>query len=106
ERVAHETDLKLAVPMYVPRSAYVLAGVVAVVASLFAFRYGLMRTMDLSAPLANINFNPFSADTARKEASTKKSIVQERFDEQLKQLGLSLEDLDSPAGEKNQATDK
>jgi hypothetical protein len=106
ERVAHETDIKLAVPMYVPRSAYVLAGVVAVVASLFAFRYGLMRTMDLSAPLANINFNPFSAETARKEASTKKSIVQERFDEQLKQLGLSLEDLDSPAGEKNQATDK
>jgi len=107
DRIALETDIAYAVPIHLSRSAYVLAGVFAVAASLFAFRYGLMRTLDLSAPIANIHFNnPFSVDPARKEASAKKSVIQEQFDEQLKQLGLSLEDLDSPAGEQKMATDK
>ena len=107
DRIALETDLSYAVPIHLSRSTYLLAGVFAIAASLFAFRYGLMRTLDLSAPIANIHFNnPFSIDPARKEASAKKSVIQEQFDEQLKQLGLSLEDLDSPAGDQKLATDK
>ena len=107
DRIAFETDIAYAVPIHLSPSAYLLAGVFAIAASLFAFRYGLMRTLDLSAPIANIHFNnPFSIDPARKEASTKKSAIQEQFDEQLKQLGLSLEDLDSPAGDQKLATDK
>lgn len=107
ERVVNETDVKHAVPLYMPRSAYILTGVLTVAASLFAFRYGLMRTLDLSAPIANVHFtNPFSSDVVKKEAAVKKSAVQERFDEQLKQMGLSLEDLNSPTGEQRTATDK
>lgn len=107
DRIALETDIAYAVPIHLSRSAYLLAGVFAIAASLFAFRYGLMHTLDLSAPIANIHFNnPFSIDPARKEASTKKSAIQEQFDEQLKQLGLSLEDLNSPAGDQKLATDK
>jgi hypothetical protein len=107
DQIALETDIAHAVPINMPRSAYALAGVFAIAASLFAFRYGLMRSLDLRAPIANIHFNnPFSADPGRKEAAAKKSVIQEQFDEQLKQLGLSLEDLDSPAGEQRQATDK
>ncbi len=107
DRIALETDIAYAVPIHLSRSAYLLAGVFAIAASLFAFRYGLMHTLDLSAPIANIHFNnPFSIDPARKEASTKKSAIQEQFDEQLKQLGLSLEDLNSPAGDQKLATEK
>ncbi|MEO8130321.1 MAG: hypothetical protein ABI822_24685, partial [Bryobacteraceae bacterium] len=107
DRIALETELTYAVPIHLSRSAYVLAGMFAVAASLFAFRYGLMRSLDMSAPIANIHFsNPFSIDPVRKEASVKKSVVQEQFDEQLKQLGLSLEDLNTPAGDQKLATDK
>ena len=107
DRIALETDMTYAVPIHMSRSAYVLAGVFAIAASLFAFRYGLMRTLDMSAPIANIHFsNPFSIDPVRKEASAKKSVVQEQFEEQLKQLGLSLEDLNTPAGDQKLATDK
>jgi hypothetical protein len=107
DRIALEADITCAVPMYLPRSVYALAAAFAIAASLFAFRYGLLRTLDLSAPIANVHFgNPFSADPSRKEALAKKSAIQEQFDEQLKQLGLSLEDLDSPAGDQKLATDK
>ena len=107
DRIALETDIAYAVPLHLSRSAYVLAGVFAIAASLFAFRYGLLRSLDLSNPITSIHFNnPFSIDPARREASVKKSVIQEQFDEQLKQLGLSLEDLNSPAGEQKLATDK
>ena len=107
DRIAVETDIAYAVPLHLPKSAYVFAGLFAIAASLFAFRYGIMRTMDLSAPIANIQFhNPFTTDTSRMASAAKKSVIQEQFDEQLKQLGISMEDLNSPAGEQKLATEK
>jgi hypothetical protein len=64
DRAAATADVKLAVPMRMPRSAYLMAALVLVAGSLFALRYGLARRLDLKQPLAN--FLPESLRSAKR----------------------------------------
>jgi hypothetical protein len=88
----HESDADRAIPLIMPRSAYASMALVAMCLGMVGLRYGLLHTLDLSKPLARIEFTPFN-EPPKVQASTKKSIIQENLEEQLKQLGLSVDDL-------------
>ena len=64
DRLAQTADARQAIPMVVPRSAYVAAALVVAACSLFALRYGLTRQLDLKQPLAN--FLPESLKPGRR----------------------------------------
>jgi hypothetical protein len=85
-------DAVRAMPIVFPRGAYAAAALILMCAGMLGLRYGLLHTLDLSKPLAHIDFNPFN-EPPNVQASTKKSVIQERLEEQLKQLGLSVDDL-------------
>lgn len=59
-RMSEAVDVRQAVPYLMPRAVYVLGVVALVAASLFALRYGLTRSLDLKAPLANMMRQQFS----------------------------------------------
>ena len=101
ERLAADNDPVIAVPLYAPRTVYIAAGLFAVVASLFGLRYGLLHTLDLRAPIADIQFNPFNRVSAKQELASRKSAIQEKFDEQLQQLGISVDTLDAQVAKQN-----
>jgi hypothetical protein len=90
-----DEDVVRAVPIRVPRSVYAMSAVLLMAGGMLALRYGLTQSLDLRPPLARFDFNFFES-TPPVEAAARKSEIQERFDQQLKQLGLSLEDLESP----------
>jgi hypothetical protein len=92
----HPEDVKRAIPFRMPRNAYVSIALLVAAAGLLGVRYGVLRTLDLSAPIAQIEFGVFH-QPAKVEAASKKSAIQERFEEQLRQLGLNVEDLDAPS---------
>jgi hypothetical protein len=50
----------LALPFRLPRSAFALAGFAVLVTTLFVFRYGVQRNLDLRAPMALIRLDPLS----------------------------------------------
>ena len=54
EQAAQTVDLRKALPLTVPRAAYVLAVLALVATSLFAIRYGFERRLNLRTPLARI----------------------------------------------------
>ncbi len=101
ERLAAQSDPAIAVPLSTPRAAYASAGLFLIAASLFGLRYGLMHTLDLRAPIANIQFNPFSRVTAKNEMASRKSAIQEKFEDQLQQLGISVDTLDAQVAKQN-----
>jgi hypothetical protein len=80
------------IPMAFPREGYAAAVLVLMCGGMLGLRYGLLSTLDLSKPLAQIDLNPFD-ETPNVQASTKKSVIQERLEEQLKQLGMPVDDL-------------
>jgi hypothetical protein len=95
----HPGDAERAMPLVVPRAAYSALALLVMCAGMLGLRYGLLKSLDLSRPLAHIEFNPFN-EPPNVQASTKKSVIQERLEEQLKQLGLSVDDL--PASDRDQ----
>ena len=90
--LAAAVNLGQAVPTPVPHSCYALAALVAVAASMFAMRYLVMHTLDLSRPIARLDFGIF--DPPVKEAQKRKSAIQERLEEQFRQMGLNLDPVD------------
>jgi hypothetical protein len=94
----HEDDAVRAIPLKMPRSAYVSVALLLMCLGMVGLRYGLLHTLDLSKPLARIEFTPFN-EPPNVQASTKKSIIQEKLEEQLKQLGLSVDDLNQQDGD-------
>ena len=97
ERTVAGVELSRAVPTPLPRSSYVLGALVMVSVSLFAARYLIMRSIDLGAPIAAIHLPSF--DEPQPEAENRKSAIQERFEEQLKQMGLQLDPVDDHPGD-------
>lgn len=89
-----EQDLADAVPLRIPRSGYACAALLCMAAGLVGVRYGMLRTLDLGQPLARMDFGLFQEPPAV-QAVTKKSLIQERFERQLEQLGLDMQDLDA-----------
>ncbi|MBL0161998.1 MAG: hypothetical protein IPP47_33815 [Bryobacterales bacterium] len=57
EQAASTADARVALPIYVPRGAWAATAMFAVAATLFFARYGILRTFDLSAPIATISFD-------------------------------------------------
>jgi hypothetical protein len=105
DRLTGPDQIRRAVPLRVPRSTYSFAGLLAIVAGLFAVRYGITHTLDVRAPIAHFSFGNFSTTASARE-TPRKSAIREQLDEQLKQMGLSLEQIDSPPGEGEKSTDK
>ncbi len=92
----HDTELPRAVPVSFPRYGYVSSALLVAAAALLGVRYGVLHTMDLNPPLANIRFEALQGEPKAAVAATKKSAIQERWEEQLKQLGIAPEDLEIP----------
>ncbi|HET8546466.1 MAG TPA: hypothetical protein VFL57_00605 [Bryobacteraceae bacterium] len=90
--LASSASLEQAVPMTVPRSCYALTFLVAVAASLFAMRYLVTHTLDLSRPIARLDFGLF--DSPAKTAQRSKSAIQERLEAQFRQMGLNMDPVD------------
>ena len=88
----HPGDAERAMPLVMPRAAWSALALVIMCGGMLGLRYGMLNSLDLSRPLAHIEFNPFN-EPPNVQASTKKSVIQERLEEQLKQLGLSVDDL-------------
>lgn len=88
-------DVQRAMPVQFPRYGYVCGGLVVAAAGLLGLRYGMLHTMDLNPPLASFRFEPLQPET-KVLAATKKTAIQERFEQQLKQLGITPQDLEIP----------
>jgi hypothetical protein len=101
-RLAESADVYIAVPMALPKSLFACLGLLVVTGTLFAVRYGMTHSLDLQAPMAQFNFSPFGAGSSV-QAASRKSVIQEKLDEQLKQLGLSLEQQDASTAEDKRA---
>jgi hypothetical protein len=101
ERQANERlqadDAVRAVPVRMPRHAWVSLALVAAAAGMVGVRYGVLRSLDLSAPLARIDLGVFQPEP-KVHAATKKSAIQERYEQQLKELGINVEDLEKEKG--------
>ena len=54
ERLIPSVDLQTAVPFKTPRALYIVAFLGVLASSLFALRYGIRRSMDLSTPLPQV----------------------------------------------------
>jgi hypothetical protein len=92
QTLLHPGDAERAMPIVIPRAAYSAAALVVMCCGMLGLRYGLLRSLDLSRPLAHIEFNPFH-EPPNVQASTKKSVIQERLEQQLQELGLPLDDM-------------
>ncbi len=57
EDAARTADLKIGLPFLLPRSVYASTALAAVALSVFAVRYGVMKTLDLRPSLVQIAFN-------------------------------------------------
>lgn len=90
----HPDEVTRATPLQRPRSAYISAALVLMAAGMVGVRYGVLRSLDLQKPLSPLDMG--LTDQPPIQAKSQKSAIQERFEEQLKQLGLSMEDLDAP----------
>lgn len=98
ERQAEErirsADVTRAVPLVMPRQGYAAVALVLAAFGMLGVRYGVLHTLDLSAPLARIDMPGFNP-APPVHAASNKSAIQERFEQQLKDLGLTVDDLDA-----------
>lgn len=90
ERLCEDVDLARAIPLAVPRSVYAMAALGLVATSLFALRYGISHRLDLKASLPAMVIDAFQL-LPREEAKLRKRENQQRFQDLLKQLGLSVD---------------
>ncbi len=104
--LASTVDVRAAFPVHTPRSTWLAAGLMAIVAGMFGVRYGITHSLDLQKPITPIEFSLFKADDTKKQAYNKKSLVQEKIEEQLKQLGIPLDQMEAPAAESDQVKTK
>jgi hypothetical protein len=71
EEVARTVDARQAVPYRMPRTAYAMAGLLLVAASLFALRYGVSHRLDLKQPLATMLHQTFGSDPVQQARNNK-----------------------------------
>ena len=90
-----ERDVARAIPFRMPRYGYASLALILSAAGLFGVRYFVLHTLDLGEPLARLDFSFFTPEP-RVQAATKKSVIQERFEKQLQELGLDAEDMQAP----------
>ncbi|MDX2154613.1 MAG: hypothetical protein SFV54_27975 [Bryobacteraceae bacterium] len=91
-----------AVPLRAPRYAWALGALVLIAGGLVGIRYGVLQTLSLSAPLAQIRFDTFRSNEEL-AAQTKKR-QEQNFDEQMRKMGLVLdEEKAQAAGDKDKS---
>lgn len=95
-----------AIPFSTPQSAYFCAAGLLAAGLLFGVRYGLTQSLSLKKPIADIRWSPGTPTRPVERLASRKSVLQERMDEQLAQMGMTLEKIDSPPGDLSDITDK
>jgi hypothetical protein len=80
EEAARSADVRYGLPFFAPRTFYVNAGLVLVVAAMFGLRYGINRSLDLRTPLVHIAFDGFLG-SPRQIADAKRINRERPFDQ-------------------------
>ena len=100
DRVAGSVDVQKAIPFTIPRTIYLMAVLLLVASSLFALRYGLTRTLDLSPPLATILEQSLGIDQPRtQQARNNKPLAQPEPQTEPDNNGDKVQDPDQKAGD-------
>lgn len=94
--VARQTDVRHAVPIRVPRAAYLAIALAVSAGALFGWRYGVIRSLSLRPPLVDLAFDTFRMTPVR-ESSLRKTPAQRLIDEQLEKLGIPANEPAKPA---------
>jgi hypothetical protein len=105
-QMAASLDPARAVPFRTPQSTYYCAAGIMAAALLFGVRYGFTNSLSLTKPIADIRWNPVAPVAAKEKLASRKSVIQERLEQQLAEMGMSLEKVDSPPGDMQEVTDK
>ena len=88
EELARQVDAAQAEPVRLPRSVWVLAGLVVIASSLFALRYGVRDGLDLRPPVAAAMW-PRSAPEKAAPARAAEPAIVDRMRRVLERLGLA-----------------
>jgi len=88
ERLARQVDAARAEPLRLPRSVWVLAGLIVIASSLFALRYGARARLDLRPPAAAAMW-PRSAPETGEPARPAEPALADRMRRLLERLGLA-----------------
>jgi len=99
ERMAEGVDVRRAVPLTLPRTAYAMAALILVASSLFALRYGLTRRLDLNAPMARIVEQALGLDTTHTASAPQRKDL--RLPDAGPEDGGSPVDADKPSDDPN-----
>ena len=105
EDLARTADVRYGLPFLAPRTFYVNAGLVLIVAAMFGLRYGINRSLDLRPPLVRIAFDGFLGSP--REIADAKKIKRERpFDQDgHREQGQAVDPWESKAGDLDPAPD-
>lgn len=98
EGLIHPKDVRRAVPLAMPRAAYAALGLAAAALGLVGVRYGLLQTLDVRQPIADLHWDVWAPNPPAVQASipaARPSAIEERYQQQLQQLGIGAEDVPS-----------
>ena len=105
EDLARSADVRHGLPFLAPRTFYVNAGLVLIVAGMFGLRYGITRSLDLRPSLVRISFDGFLG-SSREVAEAKKIKNQRPFDQDgHRDQGKAVDPWESKAGDLDPAPD-
>jgi hypothetical protein len=105
EDLARSADVRHGLPFLAPRTFYVNAGLVLVVAAMFGLRYGVNRSLDLRPPLVRIAFDGFLG-SPRQIAEAKKIKHERPFDQDgHREQGQAVDPWESKAADLDPAPD-
>ena len=105
ENLARSADVRHGLPFLAPRTFYVNAGLVLLVAGMFGLRYGINRTLDLRPSLVRISFDGFLG-SSHEVAEAKKIRQQRPFDQDgHRDQGKAVDPWESKAGDLDPAPD-
>ena len=105
EDLARSADVRHGLPFLAPRTFYVNAGLVLVVAAMFGLRYGVNQSMDLRPPLGRIAFDGFLG-SPRQIAEAKKIKHERPFDQDgHREQGQAVDPWESKAADLDPAPD-
>ena len=91
-------DVQRAFPLHFPKYGYVGIALATAALGLFGIRYLVLHTVELDRPLASLDLSIFEPAPKQQVAVNKKSVIQERLEQQLKELGMPVDDLPGPEG--------
>ncbi len=114
EEAARQVDLRQTLPYSMPRSAYIVAALALVATSLFALRYGLSRSLNLSPGLARMIGDQFTPADKKEVAENRRRTPRGKDDadttdsanQDQSQQGQDQQQPDDPAAQGDSQSDK